>query len=75
MMDTDCVLCELRTEILLLKGGLYTYPGPIIVGFGGQSSNWSTSVPRRHYQSNMLIFVFIFVWLLWQKRAVGGCEY
>jgi hypothetical protein len=39
MMDTDCVLCEVRTEILLLEGGLCTYPGPINVGFGGQSSS------------------------------------
>jgi len=65
-MDTDCVLCEVRTEILLLEGGLCTYPGPINVGFGGQSSSgigfpWNTSVSPRDYQSNILIFIFIFV--------------
>jgi hypothetical protein len=66
MIDTDCVLFEVRTEFLLLEGGLCTDPGPIIVVFGGQSSNGigvprSTSVSPRHYQSNIIIFVFIFV--------------
>jgi len=54
IMDTDCVLCEVRNEILLLEGGLCTYPRPINMTFGGQSSSGiglpqSTSVSPRHY--------------------------
>ena len=46
--------------------GAITCTGPILVASGWQTSNGirfsrSTSVSPRHYQSNMLIFVFIFV--------------
>lgn len=60
MIDTDYILFEVRTEFLLLEGGLCTDPGPIIVGFGGQGSNGiGLPLPMQHSHFRLLIYLTV----------------